>query len=177
MIYWKWWKKMKTYIKFKLGEGETKGRICDSIARHMWQFFRLRDIDGKIGEDHTVTNDDLRVEVAKLINKKRWIREKDRLNIDRYQLFIERQTRQAINKLISPVKSNTLFYPGLLNNPFVGYFIAGNQKEVEDVRKEKQLHIDGCSHNLEHRTVAAIKYVKQLPEHQKDLIGDGQEVA
>ena len=158
---------MKTHIKFNLKKGETKKRICDEIARHMWQFFRMREMDGKIGEKNTVTNDELRVEVARLINKKKWIKTSDRLNIDRYQLFIERQTRQAINKLISPVKSNTLFYPGLLNNPFVGYFIVENKNEVEVVRKEKQFHIDGCIHNLEHRTFEAQNHVKLLTSGEK----------
>jgi len=169
---------MKTHIKFNLKKGETRERICDEIARHMWQFFRMRDIDGKIGEENTVTNDELRVEVAKLINKKRWIKTEDKLNIDRYQLFIERVTRHAINKLIKPTKSNTLFYPGLLNNPFVGYFIAKEYDEIEDVRKEKQFHIEGCIHNLEHRTIAANKYVKLLKSGRKidskDLLDNGK---
>lgn len=153
---------MKTHIKFKLDKGNTRMRICDDIARHMWQYFRMKEIDGKIGEDNTITNDELRREVGTLINKKRWIRAEDKLNIDRYQLFIERQTRQAINKLIKPIKSNTLFYPGLLNNPFVGYFIAENKKEVEEIRKEKQYNIDGCIHNLEHRIHEANKHVELL---------------
>lgn len=158
---------MKTYIKFKLKKGETKSGVCDEIARHMWKYFRLREIDGKTGMDETVTNDELRQEVAKLIQKKGWIKSEDRMNLDRYMLFIERQTRQAINKLISPIKSNTLFYPGLLNNPFVGYFIASTINEITLIEKEKKYHIDGCIHNLNSRTVAANERIKLLQGNKK----------
>lgn len=167
---------MKTHIKWNLKKGETRSIICDSIARHLWQFFRMREMDGKIGIENTATNDELRTEVAKLINKKKWIKTEDRINnVDRYQLFIERQTRQAINKLIDPSKGNTLFMPGLLNNPFVGYFIACDDTEIQTVHKDKRYHIDGCLHNLEHRTHEARTYVEKLPAHIKEkLIDDGK---
>jgi len=158
---------MKTHIKFNLRKGETKAGVCDAIARHLWQFFRLREIDGKTGIENTVINDDIRIEVATLIDKKKWIKYEDKQNIDRYQLFIERQTRLAINKLIKPVKSNTLFYAGLLNNPYVGYFIAKTSEEIETVRKNKQYHIDGCINNLEIRTIEARSHIELL-ENKSD---------
>jgi len=64
-------------------------------------------------------------------------------------------------------ENNTLFIPGLLNNPFVGYFIASNQEEVEDVRREKQGHIDGCTFNLASRTHEAVKHVDLLTSGEK----------
>jgi hypothetical protein len=162
---------MKTYIKFNLQKGQTRESVCEDIARHMWQFVRLREIDGKIGEENTMTLDVLRTEIAKYINKKNYVTIKDRMNIDRYQMFIERQMRQSINKLITPSKENTFFYPGFLNNPFVGYFIAANKKEVRMVHDEKQNHIDGCTHNLESRTHEANKHVDFLEsgEERKQL--------
>jgi hypothetical protein len=164
---------MKTHIKFNIKEGQTRNSISDDIAKHLWQFFRLRDMDGKIGIENTVTNDEIRAEVGKYINSKKLVRTEDKINIDRYQLFLERTTRQAINKLIDPKENNTLFIPGLLNNPFVGYFIASNSEEVEEVRREKQGHIDGCTFNLESRTHEAVKYVDMLPVHkEKELLDD-----
>jgi hypothetical protein len=162
---------MKTHIKFNLKAGQTKNSICDDIAKHLWQFFRLKEMDGKIGLDNTVTNDELRSVVGKYINSKKLIRQEDRLKIDRYQLFLERVTRHAINKLIDPEENNTLFIPGLLNNPFVGYFIASNSEEIEDVRRGKQEHIDGCTFNLEIRTHEAIKHVDMLTSgDRKELL-------
>ena len=158
---------MKTHIKFNLREGQTKNSVSDDIAKHLWQFFRLRDMDGKLGLENTVTNDDLRIVVSKYMNSKRLVLVDDKLNIDRYQLFLERVTRHAINKLIDPKENNTLFIPGLLNNPFVGYFIASNQEEVEDVRREKQGHIDGCIFNLASRTNEAVKHVDLLTSGEK----------
>jgi len=172
---------MKTYIKLNLKKGETKTSVCDNIARHLWQYFRLREMDGKIGEEHTVSLDELRKEIGLYIDKHNLIKSEERMNIDRYQLFIDRQMRQAINKLINPSKGNTLFLPGLLNNPFVGYFIAGTKEEIDMVHQEKQNHIDGCTFNLDSRTHEAMKHVdyltsgenvRQLKKHDSS----GQEV-
>ena len=148
---------MKTYINFKLKEGQRKKDVCEKIAMHLWKYFKKRDCDGKLGTENTVSNDDLRKIVAKYINRKRWIRNSDKENLDRYMLFIERQTRQAINKLITP--SNEFFFPGLLNNPYQGYFLVNTKKELEYIRREKQNHIDGYIHNLENRTIEAGKRI------------------
>jgi len=87
---------MKTHIKFNLKEGQTKNSVSDDIAKHLWQFFRLREMDGKVGLDNTVTNDELRIVISKYMNSKRLVLTDDKLNIDRYQLFLERVTRHAI---------------------------------------------------------------------------------
>jgi len=167
---------MKTKIRWNLRKGETRTSICEKITRHMWQYFRMLEMDGKIGIENTVSNDDLRTEVAKLINEKNWVTPSERCkNIDRYQLFIERQTRQSINKLISPTKGNMFFIPGLLNNPFHGYFIASNDIEIEEIRNDKQYHIEGCIHNLKHRTLEATEYIKTLPPHIKEKLIDSGE--
>jgi len=158
---------MKTHIKFNLREGQTKNSVSDDIAKHLWQFFRLQEMDGKTGIENTVINDELRIIVAKYISSKKLVRIEDKLNIDRFQLFLERVTRHAINKLINPEKNNTLFIPGLLNNPFVGYFIANTKEEVEDMHREKQIHIDGCTHNLESRTHEANKHIDLLASGKK----------
>jgi hypothetical protein len=166
---------MKTYIKFNLKAGQTKNSVYDDIAKHLWQFFRMREMDEKTGLENTVTNDELRKSVAKYIDSKRLIRIQDKVNIDRYQLFLERVTRHAINKLINPEKNNTLFIPGLLNNPFVGYFIANNKIEVEDIYREKQFHIDGCKFNLESRTNEANKHIDLLTSGKKHTQLPGME--
>ena len=169
---------MKTHIKFNLKAGQTKNSICDDIAKHLWQVFRLREMDGKLGVDNTMTNDECRVIVSKYLSDKRLVKQEDKMNIDRYQLLVERVTRHAINKLIDPKEGNTLFIPGLLNNPFVGYFIAKNKQEVEDVRRDKQDHIDGCTFNLESRTHEANKHVDLLESHKpNERLDDKRDVA
>jgi len=163
---------MKTYIKFNLAKGESKKRCCWEIAQYLWKYFRLKEIDGKLGIENVVTTDEIRHKIGLFIDKNGWVKNSDKLNIDRYLLFIERVTRYAISKLIDPAEENTLFYPGLLNEFAVGYFIARDKGEVEMVRKGKQNLIDGFETNLKHRTLEANKHVESLKSGEVPKLGN-----
>jgi hypothetical protein len=158
---------MKTKIILQKPKGMRKKDCYDQLTNYMWNLFRVRVFDGQIGKDNIFSLDEIRQEVSRFLDKKRWILKEDKLNIDRYQLYIERTTDYVMHKLTSPNTGNTYFFRGLLNEPGNGYFIAISHEETQENKKIKQEHIDGCQTALDHRIIEADRNVEMLTSGKK----------
>lgn len=167
---------MKTRIRFKLGKGQTKHSAITDLARYMWKYFRTKDIDGKTSMEHTTENGEIRKVIDRYLLKHKLVAISDKMNIDRYQLFLERLTSYIMHRyLTNPEKDNEFFIPGLLNDPGVGFFLADSHKEVKQINKVKSILISGMEHKLASRIVEADKRVTS--EKKIELLSDNVEVA
>lgn len=158
---------MKTRIRFQLSKGESKKYWMEKITLQLWQFFKKQEIEGKIGAEYAVKKEELEAVVAKFLDRHNLISPTDKENIILYKIYLERLTAGIIiNHLTDRDDENLMFYPGLLNLPGEGYFVARNHEEVDTVNRIKQSVIHGMEKNLEGRIIEA--------HHKADLLEGGK---
>ena len=154
---------MKNKIKFNLDKKTRKHDVYIRLAKCLFRYIRLKEIDGFVGKDNTITHEELRIEVSNEISRNNWVKETDKENLDLYMYFIEYVTQRVLHGyILNTKKNNEYFIPGLLNNPHRGYFIALTNEEVDNYLTNRSELLKSYSYSLDIRVRQADQHIKLL---------------
>ena len=168
----------------KLGKKEINERIANQIHKH---FNRLQ-LKGLLGEEHPISPSQIQFWIEDFCIQKKFLHPVDKNRRD-YWLFLERLYKTIMVNYIRKDEltkdtddeslQNPYYYPGLVYINGIGYIITNSKNIIDKYEDQRNYCLESQKVHLDQKCHDANEFIKQLPEHQKDLLKEhkGMEVA
>ena len=166
-------------MKFSRPKGISKKDIHEKIALDINKQLNRKQLKGFIGEKHPIAKEHIQFWIEDFCLKKKYILKGDKLRRD-YWLFLERLYTNIMQKFIrkdtltkdtdDDIQENVYYYPGLVYLKGKGYIITNSEKLIEKYEEQRTDSLDGQRIHLDQKCHDASNFIKQLPEHQRELL-------
>ena len=142
-----------------------KKEVKRKIRQHLYNFFR--PVDKYMGIENARTVAQVTQHIINVCHFK--------FNEDQIQLFRSKLSGMIHTLLMDEREGKNLYYLAGLDCQIIGihgyYFFPKNEKEVEDIKKSKDMKLRSLKKGASSRYVLGINFIHQLEHKPKEQIG------